>query len=89
VTLAQGTVSVEVLRPSNNPGIAGFILNVQKAGQGINQFYGYEVALNGTQLVLARHRDNFEPIADYPCVTPVDQWVSIVVQIDNKRDLSD
>jgi Alpha-L-arabinofuranosidase C-terminal domain/Domain of Unknown Function (DUF1080) len=82
-TLSQGTVSVQVLRPSNNPGIAGFILSVQKPGQGVDQFYGYEVTLNGTQLVLGRHRDNWEPIADYPCVTPTDQWVSIVVQINN------
>jgi hypothetical protein len=81
VTLAQGTVSVDVLRPSNNPGIAGFILNVQKAGQGIDQFFGYEITLNGSQLVLGRHRDNFEPIATYPCPIPTDQWATIAVQV--------
>jgi hypothetical protein len=80
---SQVTVGVEVLRPSNTPGIAGLILNVQEPGNGIDQFIGYEISLNGAQLVLGRHRNNWEPIATYPCPTPTDQWISLVVQVSN------
>ena len=79
-TFSKATVSVQVLRPSANPGIAGFILDVQSPSQGPDQFFGYEISLNGTQLVVGRHRDQWEPLATYPCNTPTDQWVTVLVQ---------
>jgi hypothetical protein len=79
-TFSEATVSVQVLRPSNNPGIAGFILDVQNPSQGPDQFFGYEISLNGTQLVIGRHRDAWEPLATYPCNTATDQWIIVVVQ---------
>src|SRR5258708_2624200 len=37
-SFSKGTVSVQILRPSANPGTAGFILNVQNPSQGPDQF---------------------------------------------------
>ena len=79
-SFSTGTVSVQMLRPSANPGTAGFILNVQNPSQGPDQFFGYEISLTGSQLVIGRHRDRWEPLASYPCSTPTDQWISVVVQ---------
>ncbi len=72
-TFSSATVSVQVLRPSSGPGIAGFILNVQDPSQGPDQFFGYEISLNGSQVVVGRHNDGFESLASFPCNTPTDQ----------------
>jgi Alpha-L-arabinofuranosidase 1 domain/3-keto-disaccharide hydrolase/Alpha-L-arabinofuranosidase C-terminal domain len=77
---AKATVSVQVLRPSSNPGTAGFILDVQNPSRGPDQFYGYEISLNGSQLVIGQHQDAWIPLATYPCNTPTDQWVTLEVQ---------
>jgi hypothetical protein len=79
-TFSKATVSVQVLRPSSNPGTAGFILNVQNPSQGPDQFFGYEISLTGSQLVIGEHRDEWIPLASYPCSTPTDQWVTLEVQ---------
>src|SRR5260221_2812248 len=81
-SFSKGTVSVQILRPSANPGTAGFILNVQNPSQGPDQFFGYEISLTGSQLVIGRHRDQWEPLASYPCTTPTDQWIGVVVQFE-------
>jgi Alpha-L-arabinofuranosidase 1 domain/Alpha-L-arabinofuranosidase C-terminal domain/3-keto-disaccharide hydrolase len=79
-TFSSATVSVQVLRPSSGPGIAGFILNVQDPSQGPDQFFGYEISLNGSQVLVGRHNDGFESLASFPCNTPTDQWVTLSVQ---------
>src|SRR5260370_11956265 len=80
---SNGTVSVQLMRPSPNPGTAGFILNVQNPSQGPDQFFGYEISLNGSQLLNGRHRDDWEPLASYACNTPTDQWITVVVQFND------
>jgi hypothetical protein len=80
---SNGTVSVQLMRPSPKPGTAGFILNVQNPSQGPDQFFGYEISLNGSQLVIGRHRDEWEPLASYACNTPTDQWITVVVQFND------
>src|SRR5260370_34417331 len=77
---SNGTVSVQLMRPSPNPGTAGFILNVQNPSQGRDQFFCYDISLNGSQLVIGRDRDEWEPLASYACNTPTDTWIPDVVQ---------
>jgi hypothetical protein len=55
-------------------------LNVQDPSQGPDQFFGYEISLNGSQVVVGRHNDGFESLASFPCNTPTDQWVTLSVQ---------
>lgn len=79
--LNTGTVGVEVRLPLNNSGgIAGLILAVSEPGEGADRFTGYELSLApNNELVLGRHRQNWEPIGDYPCKTGWDTWIPLVV----------
>ena len=78
---SNATVSVQVQTPSTGTAIAaGFILDVQNPSQGPDQFFGYEVSLTGSEVVVGRHNDGFELLTTFPCNTPVGQWVTLSVQ---------
>jgi hypothetical protein len=79
----DGQVGVE-LKFADRKGVnGGLIVRVTEARQGADNFVGYEIALNaGSQkLLLARHRNNFEPIKEVACAVPVDRWVPLEVRM--------
>jgi alpha-L-arabinofuranosidase len=79
----DGAVGVEVQFADRKGGNAGLIVRVDKAGIGADNFIGYEVALNPQRqrLLLARHRNNFEPIKDVPCEVAVGRWIPLEVKL--------
>lgn len=84
--LENGTVSVEIEFSDKKPGNAGLILRVDRPGVGADRFSGYEVALHpdtGT-LLLGRHRQNWEPIRTVPVSTPLNQWISLSVRLQDR-----
>jgi hypothetical protein len=85
--LTDGTVGVEVLLPERNCWDAGLIVRVNKPGPGVDEFDGYEVALDAASqsLRLGRHRHNWEHIKDTPCAVPVNQWIPLVVKMTGSR----
>lgn len=83
VRLASGEVGVEILFPDSHAGNAGLLLNLRNPATGADRFIGYEVSLDSRGLlVLGRHRNNWEPIREVACQTPVNQWISLRVKID-------
>ena len=81
---ADGTVDVDVRFPDRAAGNAGLLVRLQQAAVGADAFAGYEVSIDpGRQVVrLARHRNDFNLIADVPAAVPVGQWVHLQVQLD-------
>ena len=83
---ANGTVGVELLLPGKSGGVAGLLVKLTAPGNGMDNFMGYEVALDSERqwLVLGRHRHNWEPLQNVPCVVPADQWIPLVVRTGEK-----
>jgi alpha-L-arabinofuranosidase len=80
---ADGEVGVEVMLPNHECTNAGMIVRVSKPGVGVDDFDGYEVALNAAQpsVRLGRHKHNWELIQDSPCEVPVGKWISLSVKL--------
>ncbi len=79
----DGAVGVEVRFADRKPGNAGLIVRVTKAGLGADRFIGYEIALNPERrrVLLARHRNNFEPIKEVECEVAVGRWIPLEVRL--------
>jgi len=76
-----GEVSVDVMLTEANGGNGGLIFKVSDAGKGADVFSGYEVSLQRPgQLVVGRHRQNWEPIRSVPCEVPVNEWIKLAVR---------
>jgi len=60
--LADGTVSAKIRLCGG--GLAGFVCRVSDAKNGADAFVGYEIAVGGGIVRLARHRNNFVPLQD-------------------------
>ncbi|TWT80178.1 hypothetical protein CA13_15910 [Planctomycetes bacterium CA13] len=84
-TLRNGEVSVDVKFEDRTPGNAGLILQVSKAKNGADNFYGYEISLDPALQIfrLGRHRNNWEHIRDVPCEIKVGQWINLQVKLDD------
>jgi hypothetical protein len=75
-----GQASVEMLFKDNTGGNAGLIVRVSDAGKGPDAFNGYEISLEPSgNLVLGRHRHDWEPIRRVPCEVPLNSWVNLTV----------
>jgi hypothetical protein len=74
---------VEVRFADRKEGNGGLIVHVDQPGIGADNFTGYEVALNPRRqrLLLARHRNNFEPIKEVACTVAVGRWIPLEVQL--------
>ncbi len=85
-TVGNGVVSVEILFPDKNAGNAGLILKVDRPGAGADLFTGYEIALHADaqELLLGRHRQNWEFIKSIPCVVPVNEWIRLSVRMTDR-----
>jgi len=80
--LSLGEVSVDVKLTEATGGNGGLIFKVSDAGKGPDVFSGYEVSLQRPgQLVVGRHRQNWEPIRSVPCDVPVNKWVKLTVRM--------
>jgi alpha-L-arabinofuranosidase len=80
--LSVGEVSVDVKLTETTGGNGGLILKVSDAGNGADVFNGYEVSLERPgQLVVGRHRQNWEPIHNVPCDVPVNEWIHLTVRM--------
>ena len=78
--LSVGEVSVDVKLTEATGGNEGLILKVNNAGIGADAFTGYEVSLERPgQLVVGRHRQNWEPIRNVACDVPVKEWIKLTV----------
>src|SRR5262249_51194106 len=76
----DGEVGVEVYVPDRGLTNAGLIVRVDQAETGADRFDGYEIALNAEaqNVLLGRHRQNFQSLKTAPCAVPTGQWVSVV-----------
>lgn len=80
--MADGEVAVEVMLTDASDGNAGLILNVSSPGNGADAFTGYEVSLDTRgQLILGRHRGNWEPLRSDPCEVLVGRWIRLAVSM--------
>jgi hypothetical protein len=80
---SRGEVGVEVFFPDKAAGNAGLIVKVARAGQGADNFDGYEISLDPAAgiLRLGRHRHNWEHIKDTPCAVPIREWIRLAVRL--------
>jgi hypothetical protein len=82
---AEGEASVDVFFSEKTGGNAGLIVKVSEAGKGRDQFDGYEIALEPSgNLVLGRHRQNWEAIRKVLCDVPLNQWIKLTVRMTGK-----
>jgi hypothetical protein len=79
----DGAVGVEVQFADRKGSNAGLIVRVDQPGVGADNFTGYEVALNPARqrVLLARHRNNFEPINEVECDVAVGRWIPLEVRL--------
>jgi hypothetical protein len=79
----DGAVGVEVRFADRKGGNAGLIVRVDQPGIGADNFTGYEVALDPQRrrVLLARHRNNFEPIKEAGCAVVVGRWIPLEVKL--------
>ena len=83
---ADGEVGVEVFVGNDQLSNAGLIVRVNKPGAGVDNFDGYEIALNAKaqNVRLGRHRRNWELIRDVPCEVAVGQWVPLKIKLNGR-----
>ncbi len=79
----DGAIGVEMKFDDRKGTNAGLIVRVDKPRIGADRFIGYEIALDAgrQRLLLARHRNNFEPIKDVPCEVAVGRWITLEVRL--------
>jgi hypothetical protein len=84
VSQSEGDIKVQVQFSANEGGDAGVIFQVSQPGVGADVFTGYEVSLAPAgDVVLGRHRQDWEPINQVSCSVPTGQWINLEVQYTN------
>ena len=80
--LSEGTVEVDVRLDSSRP-IAGIIFDVQEAGDGADNFRGYEVSLDadGKTFVFGKHDHNWQPVVNKPADFNTAEWNSLRIEL--------
>ncbi len=79
----DGAVGVELKFANRDGANGGLIVRVDQPAVGADKWIGYEVALNAAtqKLLLARHRNNFEPISEVPVEVAVERWIPLEVRL--------
>ena len=80
--------SVEMdMRVDGASAIAGFIINVSGAADGADAFNGYEVSVNAAErrLVVGKHENNWQPVAEVPLTVSPEEWNRLRVDFDGGR----
>jgi hypothetical protein len=82
---SDGEVGVDVLLPNNTCTNAGLIVRVEKPGVGMDNFDGYEIALNAASpsVRLGRHQHDWKLIQDAPCDVPTGRWIPLSVKLNS------
>ena len=84
VTQSSGDLKVQLQFAANEGGDAGFIFQVSQPGVGADVFTGYEVSLAPAgNVVLGRHRQNWESISQVAYAVPTGQWINLEVKYTN------
>ncbi len=83
VTLEKGYSEVDV-RLDRSSTIAGLILDVSGAGDGADNFNGYEISLNASNhtLVVGKHQNNWQPAANNKVDFDAKAWNTLRVEQD-------
>ncbi len=81
----NGSAEVDVLL-SGKRSISGLIIRVSDAGNGADNFRGYEFALNTSgRLVVGKHVHNWQPIASVPTEIDVKAWNNLRVDFHENK----
>ena len=84
VSQSSGDLKVQLQFTTDEGGDAGFIFQVSQPGVGADVFTGYEVSLAPAgNVVLGRHRQDWEPISQVSASVPTGQWINLEVQYTN------
>ncbi len=79
--IGSGEVGVEIKFDERRGGNAGLLVEVDRPGIGADAFTGYEISLEtSSQLMIGRHRRNWEPIRSVPVDVPLDRWIALTVR---------
>lgn len=81
--LCKGFVEVDLQHEGTN-GITGLIFDVSEAGNGPDNFRGYEVGLNAgsRKLVVGKHEHDWQPIAEVEVAFEPSEWNRLRVDFD-------
>lgn len=84
---ADGTVEADVQLPDGKGDNAGLLVRVQNPGVGADNFDGYEVSLSASrqQLILGKHRHNFQPLREAAVAVTPGLWQHLRVNLDGPR----
>lgn len=85
-SLQKASVDVD-MRIDGADAIAGFIFNVSGAGNGADAFNGYEVSVDAAErkLVVGKHENNWQPVAEVPLTVTPGEWNKLRVDFDGAR----
>lgn len=85
-SLQKASVDVD-MRIDGSDAIAGFIFNVSGAGNGADAFNGYEVSVDAAErkLVVGKHENNWQPVAEVPLTVTPGEWNKLRVDFDGAR----
>lgn len=82
----DGEVGVEIFIADTSWPNVGMIVRTANAGNGMDHFDGYEIALNAAKqtLLLGRHRQNWKRINETHCNIPVGQWLPLSAKLEGR-----
>lgn len=85
-TLSNASVTADI-RIEGDRAITGFIINVSGAGNGADNFRGYEISLDAGDrtLVIGKHENNWQPIAEIPVDFVPTEWNNLRVDFDGAK----
>lgn len=81
VEISVGSAEMAIRFDNSMGDNAGFLIYVSDVGNGADNFYGYEVSLrrDGRGVVIAKHKNNFEPIDEIPVNVNPMEWNNLKV----------
>lgn len=86
MTPADGEVSVDLRFPDGGES-AGLIVRASRAGNGADNFYGYEIGLSadGKRVIIGKHKNNFEHIRDVAVDCDPRGWNTLSAKMKGSR----
>lgn len=87
LAFADAQIDTDVRMPAGGAGNAGLLVRVQNPGIGTDAFDGYEISLraDGQQVILGKHRHNFQPLAAAPLDAVPGAWHHLRVVLAGPR----